>query len=205
MKNLKFAAAGIAVCMSMLFTACSAAETEFTHSTVDSNGKFTCEVLGIGADFDTDVWTFYSDAEIASANGASSASDEDLKAALKKNAGLQDMMAMQEDGTNIMLVYEDTNASRVGNISEDAYISNSIDMLEEQLSAMFDNVSSKKTTVTVAGTSHPAADISGESYGVPVYSRYIAIRNGNLVGLISINAFSMDDINEITGLFYSLG
>ena len=204
MKNLKIAAAGIAVCIGMLFTACSAAETEFKHSTVDESGKYTCEVLGIGADFDTDIWTFYTDSEIAAANGASSASDEDLKAALKKNAGLQDMMAMQEDGTNIMLVYEDTNASRVGNISEDAYISSSMEMLEEQLKGMFDNISSKKTTVTVAGTSHTAADISGESYGVPVYSRYIAIRNGNLVGLLTINAFSSEEIDEITGMFYAL-
>lgn len=205
MKNLKFTVAGIAVCASMLFTACGSAENvEFVHSTVDSNGKFTCELLGFGADFDTGVWTFYSDSELATVNGVSSVSNEDLRKAMDKNAAIQDMVALQDDGTNIMLIYEDTNVSKLGNVSEDAYIDSSVDQLKASLEGIVDNVNSEKTTVTIAGQSHPALEISGESSGVSVYSRYICIRKGNLVALVSINAFSKDSVNEITSLFYAL-
>lgn len=205
MKNLKFAAAGIAICISMTLTACGTTETvEYTRSTADASGKFTCELLGIGADFDPEVWTFYTDAEIASANGASSASDEDMRAALKKNGAVQDMVAAQASGVNVMLIYEDANVTKIGNISEELYLSSSKEGLEEQFSYMMDNVSSEITSVTVAGVSHAAMNISGESYGVPVYGRYICLKNGNLMAIISINALSTDEINEITSMFYSL-
>ena len=204
MKNMKFAAAGIAVCLSLALTACSAAEIEFVHSTADANGKYTCEILGIGADFDTGIWTFYTDAEIASANGAASASNEDLKAALKKNAAIQDMVAIQDSGINVMIIYEDTNASKIGNVSEELYLNASKDQLESQFSAFMEDVSSEIISVTVAGESHSALDVSGKSYGETVYGRYICIRKSNLMGIISINAFSKAEINEITSMFYSL-
>lgn len=205
MKNLKFAAAGIVVCASMLFTACSGGEkTVFVHSTVDSNGKFTCELLGIGADFDTNVWEFYSDTDIASVNSVSSVSNEDLKSALNKSGALQDMGALQEDGTNVLLIYEDTDVTKLGNVNEDTYIDKSVNQLEAQLAGVVDNVSSEKVTVTVAGASHAALDVTGETSGVSIYSRNICIRKGNLVALISINAFSKEAINEITSMFYAL-
>lgn len=205
MKNLKFAAAGIAVCAGILFTACSSAETvDFVHSSATADGKFTCELFGIGANFDTEIWTLATDSEIAAANGASSASNEDLKAAIKTNGAVQDMAAAQESGVNVMLLVEDANVTKLGNISEEGYLNASKDMLEAQFAGMMDNVSSEVKTVTVAGTSHPTLDVSGEAYGVPVYGRYICIKNGNLMGIIAINAFEMDEINEITGLFYSL-
>ena len=205
MKKIIFAIAGAAVCASMLLTACGAAENvTYTRSKVDSNGKFTCELLGFGADFDTDVWTFYTDDQIAAANGASGASDEQLNAALKKNAAIQDMVATQESGVNVMLIYEDTNVSKLGNISEEAYINGSKEGLVEQFADIMDNVNSKTTTVTVAGVTHQALDVSGETYGVSVYGRYICVKKGNLMGLISINAFSEQEIKDITAMFYAL-
>ena len=205
MRNLKFTAAGIVVCASIFLTACSSAEkTEFVHSTVDASGKFTCELLDIGADFDIGIWEFYSDSDIASVNSVSSVSNEDLKSALNKSGAIQDMGAMQEDGTNIMLIYEDTDVTKLGNVNEDTYIDKSVNQLEAQLAGIVDNVSSEKTTVTVAGKSHTALDVTGESSGVSVYSRNICIRKGNLVALISINAFSKESIDEITSMFYAL-
>lgn len=205
MKNLKFAAASIAVCAGMLFTACSAAENvDFVHSTVTSDGKFTCELLGIGANLDTEVWTYYTEEEIAAANGAASTGNEDLKAVIKQKGGVQDMGAIQESGVNIMLLIEDSNVTKIGNITEEAYINISKDMLEAQFASMLDNVSSEVGTVTIAGASHAVLEVSGESYGIPVYARYICFKNGNLMGLLSINAFSREEINDITGLFYAL-
>lgn len=205
MKNLKFTAAGIAVCASIFLTACSAAESvDFVHSSVTADGKFTCELFGIGADFDTDIWTFSTEAEIAAANGASSTSNDDLKAAIKTNGAVQDMAAAQESGVNVMFLVEDTNVTKLGNISEQAYLDASKDMLEAQFAGIMDNVSSEVKNITVAGASHPTLDVSGETYGVPVYGRYICLKNGNLMAIISINAFEMDEINEITGFFYSL-
>lgn len=205
MKNLKFAAASIAVCASMLFTACSGEEkAEFVHSTVDSSGKFTCELLGIGADFDTNVWDFYSDSDIASVNGVSSVSNDDLRSALKESGAIQDMGAVQGDGTNILLIYEDTDVTKLGNVNEDTYIDKSVNQLEAQLAGFVENIKSEKITVTVAGASHTALDVTGESSGVSVYSRNICIKKGNLVALISINAFSKESVDEITSMFYAL-
>lgn len=205
MKNLKFAAAGIALCASMLLTACGSTQTvEYKHSKVDANGKFTCELLGIGADFDTSVWTFVDDSTIAAANGASSVSDADLKAVLDKSGALQEMMAMQESGTNVLMVYENTDVTKLGNVSEDDYIGKSVDLFEQQLKQQLDNVSSKKVSVTIAGQSHPALDAQGDVEGETLYSRYICIRKGQYVAIISINALEESEINEITKMFYSL-
>ena len=205
MKNLKIAAASIAVCASMLFTACGAGEkVEFVHSTFDSNGKYTCEMLGVGADFDTAEWTPYSDSQIASANGASSASSSDMQAVLDKNAMVQDMMVTMESGTNINLVYEDTNQTIAGNVSESAYIDMSMDQLEDQLADVMDNIKSNKTNVTFAGQSRPVLDVTGEVYDTTLYERLIPIRNGNYMGMFTISALSQEEIDEITAMFYAL-
>ena len=205
MKNLKIAAASIAVCASMLFTACGASETvEFVHSTFDSNGKYTCEMLGVGADFDLGEWTPYTDSQIASANGASSASNADLKAVLDKTAMVQDMMVTMESGTNINLVYEDTNKTVAGNVNESTYIDMSIAQLEDQLEGVMDNINSSKNTVTFAGQSRSALDVTGEVYGTTLYERLIPIRNGNYMGMFTISALSQSEIDEITAMFYAL-
>ena len=204
MKNLKFAAAGIAVCASLIFTACSASTVEFVHSTHDSNGKFTCELLGVGADFSTDEWTFYTDAEIASANGASSASSEDLQKILNDTAVLQDMMVTMESGTNVNLVYEDTNQTLARFVDESGYIDVTITELEDGMGDVLDNIKSSKSNVTFAGQSRPVLDVTGETYGITIYQRIIPIKNGNYMGLFTISAFGQDEIDDITAMFYAL-
>lgn len=205
MRNLKFAAAGIAVCAGMLLTACSAGENvDYIQSTVTSDGKFTCELYGIGADFDTEIWTFYTDAEIASANGANSTSNADMAAAIKKIGGVQNMGAVQESGASMMMLVEDTNVTKLGNLTEEAYLEASKKLLEDQFAELIDNMNSKTTTVTVAGISHPALELSGEIYEIPYYGRYIFFKNGNLMAVLNINSFDKDEIDEVTAQFYSL-
>ena len=205
MKNLKFATAGIAVCAGMLLTACSSAgSVDYIQSTITSDGKFTCELFGIGADFDTEIWTFYTDDQIADANGAASTSNADMTAAIKKTGGVQNMGATQESGSSMMMLVEDTNVTKLGNLSEEAYLDASKKLLEDQFAELIDNMSSNTTTVTVAGISHPALDLSGEIYEIPYYGRYIFFKNGNLMAILNINSFDKDEIDEVIAQFYSL-
>ena len=209
MKNLKFAAAGIALCASMLLTACSGggSSVEYTKSTVDEDsGKFTSEFLGIGADFDTEEWIFLNDT-LSSYNGGKT-TEEELKAVLNSgsvtNSMIYEMFVGKESGTNINIVIQNTKVA--GGFSEEGYVDMSLDGIEDQLenAGTMKNPKAEKNSVTFAGAKHYCLDVSGESQGMELHERLICIKVGDYMGIVTITSLSTAERDEITKMFYAV-
>lgn len=208
MKNLKFAAAGIALCASMLLTSCSGGSSvKYTKSTVDEDsGKFTSEFLGIGADFDTEEWMFLNDT-LASYNGGKT-SEEDLRAILESgsvtNSMIYEMFVGKESGTNINIVIQ--NSKVAGGFSEEGYIDISLDGIEEELEkdGTMENPKAEKKNISFAGANHYCMDVSGESDGMELHERLICIKVGDYMGIVTITSLSTAERDEITKMFYAV-
>lgn len=239
MKKLTLIFAALAVCASMMLTACSESgsnsgggnggsnnnivnndkddkddkndkddkddkddKVEYTHSTLDENGKFTSVFLGIAADFPTDTWIAYDDDDLADYNGGSN-DEEDLKSILAGGGMIYEMLIGKETGSNVNIVIQNVG-SLMGNISEEKYVDYNLEGMEEQLvsTGTMDEATASKKTVTFAGADHYAIDVEGTSYGIELYERIIVIKKGSYFGLITVTAMSEAERNEFTEMFY---
>ena len=172
-------------------------KAEYVIYTFDeSTGKYTGNYLGIGADFDPDVWE---SVDPTSNNGGASTEDE-LKKKLETVGGtIFELMVIKEDNTNISIT--------VGNIkkmTEEEYVDYSIESIDQITAGSIDNVKAEKITLTVGGASHVCLDISGEVGDSSVYERMIFINKGDLMGMITITSFEKKDVDELTSIFYAL-
>ena len=182
----------------------SSADVEYVPGTIDENGKFTDEMFGIGADFDTDEWMVMGDDFLAPYNGYAT-TEEELKSRLEKGNMVYEMMVGKESGSNVNLVVQ--NFGALGLIfTEEEYIDFSLDTVEDELesSGTMTNPHASKSSITFAGASRYALDVEGSSDGFDLYERIIVIKKGKYMGMITITAQDEKERDEFTKLFYAL-
>lgn len=182
----------------------SSAEVKYTRSSIDENGKFVSEFLGIGADFGTDDWLDLGDDYLVTYNGGAQ-TDEELKNRLENGDMLYEMMVGQESGSNINIVIQNFGALGLS-FTEEEYIDYSLETTEEQLeqSGIMTDPKASKNNITFAGASRYALDVEGTSDDFELYERIIVIKKGDYMGMITVTAQSAEERDEFTGLFYAL-
>ena len=182
----------------------SSADVKYTRSSIDENGKFVSEFLGIGADFNTDDWLDLGDDYLATYNGGAE-TDEELMNRLENGDMLYEMMVGKESGSNINIVIQNFGVLGLS-FTEEEYIDTSLETTAAQLeqSGIMTDPKASKSSVTFAGASRYALDVEGTSDDFNLYERIIVIKRGNYMGMITITAQSAEERDEFTGLFYAL-
>lgn len=189
MKRTIKALMAVMLCALMLFmTACGKKSAEFEHGTV-SGTAYTSKFLGLKADLGSG-WTFFSDSDLAKANGVSDMSASSVKTAFDKRGTIAEMMATKQDGdsVNIMVSY-----SKDGAPSEDEYF----DMIKEGYSKL--NPSYGR--ITFLGKSVRCVDLSVSALGVTAYETQIPILKGDYIVCVTFSSAKKENIKTLIDSF----
>lgn len=206
MKNFKLAFAGMGLAAVLVLSGCGemVEEVEFKRSTV-SGTVVSNEMLGIGVDFGSD-WEIADEETMASLNGVSELTDENIKSVFEKNGTLYDAYAMLETGGNVSVIIEDLSVTvRNAGLSEENYLDTAYPSLESQLTAQGITVEDiSRDKATFAGEEHPCVKIKVSIGGTTLYEYQVYKKAGKYMGVYTITAVSEEGAEEIAGKFYAL-
>ncbi len=201
----KFLALFLASVMVFALVSCGNSEKQLPTGS-NENNKYENEFIGIGCKLDDD-WTFLTDEEIDELNNiAKDAVGEEIAEAIEKANIIYDMSAAKSDNTqmininleNLGLVYGST-------MDESAYIDASIETIKTGLENMgLENIVAEKTTVTFAGKTRHAIEVSGEASGIKIYEKQVCIKAGKYMSNITAISYIEDATDEILAAFYAV-
>lgn len=178
---------------------------EFIHSTVDANGRFTCEFLGVGANFGS-TWFFVSDYDLSVTSlnsGIKGISNEYCKEYLDTEGYLYDMIGstLAESRNGLYLRYENYKVSGIGVTSFEEYVEYYTRVLAEIAESDSRELEVMNKTVSFAGKDAVCADVIGDEK----CWRMIFLEKGDYVAVFYIGWLGeMSNIEMITSLFYPL-
>lgn len=204
MKNSKFAFAGIAMSAIMLLTACSGGvgnveKVEFKHGTV-SGTTYTNELIGAKADFG-EGWTFTSDEDLATMNGISDFSDENVESAFSSTGVIYDMFVVNEENDNVNILFENLERSNNASLDEQGYVDASLSTLKSQLEAQFTVDSIDQEKITFLGSEVPCLKIALEVAGTKLYEYQTYKKAGQYMCVFTATSFSAEGAQEIINKF----
>ena len=183
---------------------------EFQTGKIDGS-KYSNEFFGIGCELD-DTWTILNEEEIAERSGLvfdtmeEGGMDNSAREAMENGSVVFDFFAQKTDNTAAINI-------TVGNIgvlygtalTEEGYIDATTDQMVQSVESMgYENITTNKTTVTLAGTEHAALSLSGEYSGVPIYQTLVVLRKGVYVGCVAFSCGGEDFSSDLEALFYAL-
>lgn len=202
-------AAAMAVCVSMLVTACAgqAANVTYTPGTV-SGETYTNTVLGIKAEFDSSEWEIADNDYLSNLNDTDISSSDDLTAVMKDEGTVMEFMASMEDGTNVSVGCEDLNRSVGSLMSEERYADASIPGIKEEAKSSGYDLADEdinRSTVTFAGATHTCVDVKVGYSGMDIYEKLIVVKKGQLVYLFTITSLGEEEIAQVASLFEAVG
>lgn len=200
MKRISKVFSVIALCALMLFmTACgSGSKEKFKHGTV-SGSTYTSDFIGVKATFGSG-WTFYTEAQLAQANGVSDMSASSIESAFSKTGTINEMMVLKEDGTSVNIVVQD--CTKTGKLKEDTYFTSvGLDMIKTQLESMGAKASLSAGTVTFLGKSARCINASMTMNGVTVYMIQVPIFKDDYIASITFGSVNKSDLPSLVAMF----
>jgi len=183
---------------------------EFQIGTIEGN-TYSNEFFGIGCELD-DNWTVLSEEEIAERSGLvvdtmeEGGMDDSMRTAMENGSVVFDFFAQKNDNTAAINI-------TVGNIgilygtamTEEGYVDATTEQMTQSIEAIgYENVTTEKTTVTLAGTEHAALKLTGEYSGISIYQTMVVLRKGIYVGCVAFSCGGGDFTDELVPLFYAL-
>jgi len=201
MKNSKIAFAGVALSAIMLLSACgdSVEKVEFSHGTV-SGTTYTNELIGAKADFG-EGWTFVSDADLASMNGFTDFSKENVDNAFTTNGIVYDMFVADEENNNVNVLFESLEKSNNTSLDEQGYVDASLSTLKSQLESQFTVDSIDQEKITFLGSEVPCLKITLDVSGTKLYEYQTYKKVGQYMCVFTATSFSADGAEEIINKF----
>lgn len=184
-----------------------------SNSTADSTGlshgtwsgtTYTSKFLGIKGDFGSD-WTITSDSELASAQGISDMSAENMKSVMNSAGVVSEMMAAKADGTSVNIVIEDTSVTKTP--KGDEYFTTMLSIGGQQFEAygaamgvdMKANVTER--TVKFCGEDTRCLYIVLTADSVDIHEIQIPIFNGDYITSITFGATTKADADALLAMF----
>ncbi|MEN6419719.1 MAG: hypothetical protein ABFC73_12450 [Clostridiaceae bacterium] len=183
---------------------------EFQTGKIDGN-SYSNEFFGIGCELD-DTWTVLSEEEIAERSGLvfdtmeQGGMDDSARKAMENGNMVFDFFAQKTDNSAAINV-------SVGNIgilygtamTEEGYVDATTEQIVESVETIgYSNVTTEKTTVTLAGAEHAALNLSGDYSGIPIYQTLVVLRKGLYVECIAFTSGGEDTSSDLAALFYAL-
>ena len=183
---------------------------EFQTGTIENN-TYGNEFFGIGCQLD-DSWTILSEDEIAERSGLvvdtmeEGGMDDSMRKAMEDGSVVFDFFAQKKDNTAAINI-------TVGNIgvlygaalTEEGYIDATEEQMMQSVETIgYENVTTEKTTITLAGTEHAALKLTGEYSGVSIYQTMVVLRKGIYVGCVAFSCGGEDFADDLITLFYAL-
>lgn len=201
----KILALFLASIMVFALVSCGNSEKQLPTGSTEDN-TYENKFISVGCKLDDD-WTFLTDEEIDELNNVDKdAVGEEMAEANQKASIIYDMSAAKSDNTqmininliNLGLVYGST-------MDESAYIDASIETIKTGLENMgLENIVTKKATVTFAGKSRHAIEVSGEASGIKIYEKVVCLKAGKYMSNITVVSYLEDTTDEILAAFYAL-
>ena len=218
MKTRFLSAALAALLLCSLLSGCAAINAaaapgeveEFKTGKIDGN-TYSNDFFGIGCELD-DNWTVLSEEEIAERSGLvldtmeEGGMDDSMRTAMENGSVVFDFFAQKNDNTAAINI-------TVGNIgvlygtamTEEGYIDATTEQMMKSIETIgYENVTTEKTTVTLAGTEHAALKLSGEYSGISIYQTMVVLRKGIYVGCVAFSCGGEDFSDDLVTLFYAL-
>lgn len=183
---------------------------EYQTGTIENN-TYGNEFFGIGCQLD-DSWTILSEDEIAERSGLvvdtmeEGGMDDSMRKAMEDGSVVFDFFAQKNDNTAAINI-------TVGNIgvlygaalTEEGYIDATEEQMMQSVETIgYENVTTEKTTITLAGTEHAALKLTGEYSGISIYQTMVVLRKGIYVGCVAFSCGGEDFADDLITLFYAL-
>lgn len=183
---------------------------EFQTGTIENN-TYSNEFFGIGCQLD-DTWKVLNEEEIAERSGLvvdtmeEGGLDDSMRTAMENGSVVFDFFAQKKDNTAAINI-------TVGNIgvlygaalTEEGYIDATEEQMMQSVETIgYENVTTEKTTITLAGTEHAALKLTGEYSGISIYQTMVVLRKGIYVGCVAFSCGGEDFADDLITLFYAL-
>ena len=183
---------------------------EFQTGKIDGN-TYSNDFFGIGCELD-DNWTVLSEEEIAERSGLTfdmleeGGMDDSARTAMENGNFVFDFFAQKLDNTAAINITVGNMGILYGTaMTEEGYIDASTDQMITSVEALgYENITTEKTTVTLAGTDHAALNLTSEYLGISIYQTLVVLRKGVYIGCVAFSCGGEDVTKDLAALFYAL-
>lgn len=162
--------------------------------------------FGLAYDFGAE-WYIANDEELAELIGVTADVIDDavFEEALRESGFAYSIYATADEGLTTLSVGVENLGILYGlTLTEQEYIDMSEDMLVEALESVgLTNVVIEQTTVTLAGTEHPAVKVKGEIYDIELYETIVVVKSSIYIACVTASSYVTDTTAEILADFYT--
>lgn len=154
-----------------------------------------------------DGWIFFNEDQLKQMNNitADMIDDKQIQEALKNATLICDMYAMNSITGDTINIQLEKLTGLTSLYDAETYVDASISSLPSALqSAGYTNITTEKTTVTIAGEDHPGISLAATYSGVVVYEKLACIKIGNYMAVITTASTTEANLDVIFANFYSL-
>lgn len=213
MKKLRILLVLMVCAIMMLTTACgedkgsgaviAKSNAALSHGTW-SGTTYTSKFLGVKGEFGSD-WTITTDSDLASAQGISDMSAENMKSVMSNAGVVTEMMAAKADGSSVNIVIEDTAKTKTP--MGDEYFTTMLSIGGQQFEAygaamgIEMKASVTESTVNFCGEDTRCLYIVLTTEGMDIHEIQVPVFNGDYITSLTFGAKTKADAEAIAAKF----
>lgn len=194
----------LSLLLALNMTACGGSGSAFEPGTVTGT-RYENTFAGIYCEMGSD-WKFMSEEEIRKNNEQTmDLVGKDYKDALKDADNVMDMMATHTNGTDtVSVAFEKLSALNKG-MSEEKYAEAAKENMKGALTSMgMQNVTLEIGTMTFAGKTHTAINVSAQYSGVAVYEKCAIVKCGRYIVVVTACTWKSNTCQSVLNKFKAL-